>query len=531
MALKLIVPSIKVSIENDSEEQYLAQAAELLKLDRATIRLYSILSKSLDIRNKQQFYYKLILAVIVPDTYQNHRAFEEFSLPLPRPVVKKKNVNTRPLVIGFGPAGMFASLELIKQGMRPIIFERGKKVEERNEDVRNFIVSRQLNQDSNIQFGEGGAGTYSDGKLFSRRNKNQGVVSRFFEYLIEFGAPPEIRYIEKPHLGTDVLRRIVKNIRNFILDYGGEIHYSSTLTDIVVKNSKIKKVFFTSGDECSAESVFLATGHSARDVYRLLYEHGIKVEPRKIMIGLRIEHKAECINEFRYGAKYAASGLLSSATYSLNYTDKQAKTGAYTFCMCPGGEIVNASSEDGLHVVNGMSYSTRSLPFSNGAIVVPCHTALYGDDHPLAGLWFQQEIERKAFNIAGDWRAPAISLTDFMESTNKQSYDLSNTSFQMGLTEAHPEDYLPRFVTTQLKNAFISWQQLYPEFITDQALLIGAETRTSSPVRITRNEQFQSVSVENLYPIGEGAGYAGGITSSAADGIRAVDEYIKRYFG
>jgi len=527
--LKLIIPSIKVRIEEDQQENYLIQAADLLNLELSELKIHAILSKSLDIRDKDQFYYRLIIVVEVAGSYHNRRRFEEY---FPEVVKQNKPVAEhlfRPIVIGFGPAGMFASLELIKNGYKPIIFERGRKVEERTEDVKNFIVTRKLNPESNIQFGEGGAGTYSDGKLFSRRNKNQGVVSRFFDYLISLGAPPEVAYTEKPHLGTDVLRRIVKNIREYILRNGGDIHYGAKLTDIILKNSKLTAIVINDRDEYSCRAVFLATGHSSRELYELLYQRNITIEARKIMIGVRVEHSADHINEFRYGAKYAKSKLLLSATYSLNYTDKSERTGAYTFCMCPGGEVVNASSEDGHHVVNGMSYSTRSLPFSNAAIVVPCEVSMFAGDSPLAGLDFQKKIEKKAYDIAGDWRAPAISLTDFMTGKRSKTFDPANTSFQMGLTEAHPERYLPDHVIEQLKKAFFSWQELYPEYITNKALLIGAETRTSSPVRIVRKNSFESVTAENLYPIGEGAGYTGGITSSAADGIRAVDAFIARY--
>lgn len=526
--MKLIIPSIKVRIEEDRLDTYLDHAAVFLHLEKSRLSFHSILSKSIDIRDKNQFYYKLILVVEVPDGYANKKRFEEYSED--KAYLRRNPVRTdkRPIVIGFGPAGMFASLELLNNGLKPIIFERGKKVEERTEDVKRFIKTRQLNAESNIQFGEGGAGTYSDGKLFSRRNKNQGVVSRFFDYLIEFGAPSQIGYVEKPHLGTDVLRRIVKNIREYIILHGGEIHYESKLTDIVICGSTVEAVIINDRDEYKSDSVFLATGHSARDTYSMLYKKGVGLEARKIMIGVRVEHPAELINEFRYGPKYASSKLLLSATYSLNYTDKKAQTGAYTFCMCPGGEVVNASSESGYHVVNGMSYSTRSLPYSNAAVVVPCPVTMFDSENPLAGLEFQKSIERKTYNLAGDWRAPAISLTDFMHGRRSNSCDLGGTSFQMGLLEAHPDQYLPAHVTDQLKNAFFAWEKLYPEYITDRALLIGAETRTSSPVRIMRKKNFQSVSIENLYPIGEGAGYTGGITSSAADGIRAVDAFIEQ---
>lgn len=525
--MKLIIKSIKIKIEEDTEENYLKLASEKLGLDLEMVQLHSILSKALDVRDQQNFYYKLILVVDVPDSYKNHHNHELYQAPLVANKQTNKISDMKPVVVGFGPAGMFAAIELIHRGYEPIIFERGKSVDERSVDVQSFIANGKLNSESNIQFGEGGAGTYSDGKLFSRRNNNVSYVSRVLDTLIEFGAPPEISYIAKPHLGTDVLCKIVRNIREFIIENGGEIHFNSKLTDILIENKSIAGVQINDEREYDATHLFLAIGHSARETYRILADHRVALEQRRVSIGVRIEHAASTIDLFRYGQKYQNYVGLGAATYSVNYTNKKKKTGAYTFCMCPGGQIVNASSEEGHHVVNGMSYSHRSSPYSNAALVVPCETFLFGDfDDPLAGIEFQRGIEKKAFLSGGsDWKAPAQNLYDFLEK-HSTNISLPETSYSMGLEPADMREILPEHVVTQLVDAFKQWQTEYPLFVAEEAVLVGAETRTSSPVRILRDDNYQSVNTKGLYPIGEGAGYTGGITSSAADGVRVIDSVL-----
>jgi uncharacterized FAD-dependent dehydrogenase len=291
----------------------------------------------------------------------------------------------RPVIIGFGPAGMFAALELIEYGIRPLIFERGKKIEDRSIDVQRFIKERTLDPESNIQFGEGGAGSYSDGKLFARI-KNSYYADKVLDTYIKFGAPEEIRYVSKPHIGTDVLCKIVRNIRNYILERGGEIYYGAKMTDMLISDGKASGVVINGTTEYRSSLIYLALGNSARDTFVLLHDKGVALEQKPISVGVRIEHPTELINLIRYGDKYKDHRALGNATYSFTYTDRKIKRGVYTFCMCPGGEVVNASSEQGLMVVNGMSYSQRSSPFSNSALVVTCHTGDYGSTHPLAGI-------------------------------------------------------------------------------------------------------------------------------------------------
>lgn len=430
----------------------------------------------------------------------------------------------RPIIIGFGPAGMFAALELIENGIRPRIFERGKKIEERDVDVQAFIRNRILNPESNIQFGEGGAGSYSDGKLFSRVN-NSKYANKVLETFVKFGAPEEILHIRKPHLGTDVLCRIVRNMRDSILAQGGEIHYSSRMTDIVASDGLISGVIINGNQEYHSTAIYLAVGNSSRDTFELLHARGVLLEQKPISVGVRIEHPVGVINCIRSPEIQGGLSCRGAATYSFNSTNRQSGRGVYTFCMCPGGEIVNASSENGHLVLNGMSYSARASAFSNSALVVNCRTDDYRSSHPLAGIRFQQEIERKAFEAAGSgWGAPAQNLTDFIE--GRPSYKLIMNSFKMGVVPCILGDILPAFVSEELLRALAIWKADYPLFVSDQAILIAAETRTSSPVRIRRDERYESVNLKNLYPIGEGSGYTGGITSAAIDAIKAVERSL-----
>ncbi|MBV5317503.1 MAG: dehydrogenase, partial [Desulfobulbaceae bacterium] len=407
----------------------------------------------------------------------------------------------------------------------PIIFERGKIIEERSVDVQQFINTRALDPESNIQFGEGGAGSYSDGKLFSRRDNNTSFVNRVLQTYIKFGAPEEIGYISKPHLGTDVLCKIVRNIRRYILERGGEIYYGAKMTDILISDAVATGVVINEEQEYLSSRIYIALGHSARDTVEMMHEKGVVLEQRPISVGVRIEHPVETINVMRHGNKYSTFKKLGAATYSLNYTNQKIKRGVYTFCMCPGGEVVNASAARGQLVVNGMSYSQRSSPFSNAALVVSCHVDDYPSAGPLAGFEFQKNIERKAFDAGGGkWEVPAQNLMHFLGDSDVVG--LNENSYKMGAVPADLKDILPTFAVEELRAAFAKWKKEVPLFVSNQAILLGAETRTSSPVRITRNERFESVNIKNLYPIGEGSGYTGGITSSAADAIKAVEMHM-----
>ncbi|MFA5780594.1 MAG: dehydrogenase [Elusimicrobiota bacterium] len=524
--MDLIISNLRIPVEKDGIDEYLKAASQKLNIGATTIRFVKILSKSLDARSKKQFYYEISIVVRVPDSFDNNENFpryiEEISVDR-----KPKNIKSRHIIIGFGPAGMFAALELIEYGIKPVIFERGKKIEERSVDVQRFIKERILNPESNIQFGEGGAGSYSDGKLFSRI-KNTKYINRVLETFIKFGAPEEIGYVGRPHLGTDVLCGIVKNIRNYILERGGEIYYNSKMTDMLISDDKVMGVVINGANEYRSSIVYLAVGHSARDTFEMLHKKGVTIEQKPISVGVRIEHPVEIINLIRYGEKYKNFPGIGAANYSFTHTDRKTRRGVYTFCMCPGGEIVNASSEKCMLVINGMSYSKRSSEFSNSALVVTCHTDDYKSTNPLAGIEFQKNIERKAFNAGGGkWEVPAQNLTDFL--SGRISKTLNINSCKTGTAAADMKEIFPKFVSESLLAAFNKWKEDEPLFVSEHAILLGAETRTSSPVRIKRGENYESVNMKNLYPLGEGSGYTGGITSSAADAIKAVESSMSIY--
>ncbi|MBU1052464.1 MAG: dehydrogenase [Proteobacteria bacterium] len=522
--MELIINDLQIPIEKDGIDEYINAVSKKLETDKNNISIVKILSKSLDIRSKEQFYYIISFVVSTDISFKNEQNFSVYTKII-KAKSKINNIKDRPIIVGFGPAGIFAALELIDHGIKPLIFERGKKIKERSIDIQRFIKEREINPESNIQFGEGGAGSYSDGKLFSRRNNNTSYVNRVLKTFIKFGAPEEIGYISKPHLGTDVLCKIVRNIRLYILERGGEIYYGSKMTDILISEGKASGIIINGEKEYLSSSIYIALGHSARDTFEMMHNKGVALEQKPISVGVRIEHPVETINLMRYGDKYKNYNALGAATYSLNYTNRKIKRGVYTFCMCPGGEVINASSNQGMLVLNGMSYSVRSSAFSNAALVVTCHLDDYKSANPLAGIKFQKDIEQKAFNAGGPrWEVPAQNLMDFLGDQNSSC--LNKNSYKMGAVSADMKEIFPEFVTKELLAAFNKWKEEYPLFVSEHAILLGAETRTSSPVRIKRNEKFESVNIQNLYPIGEGSGYTGGITSSAADAIKAVETHL-----
>ena len=516
----LIVDGLLIPVEKDEPGEYKKAAAQRLSVPETEILIVKILFKSLITSDKDQFYYEVSLVVRVSASYENKDSFvlyEEHPFPTP----KKAQPGPRPVIIGFGPAGMFAALSLVEHGQMPLIFERGKNLEERHVDVKRFINDRILAPESNIQFGEGGAGLYSDGKLFSRPN-NSVYANKVLDTFIRFGAPPAIRYTFKPHIGTDVLCTITSNIRDHIIAQGGEIRYNSKLTDLILSKGSCLGVVINGSEEYLTSDIYMAIGNSARDTFEMLHEKGIVLEPKPVSVGVRIEHPAETINLMRYGVKYRAFPGLGAASYSLSFTNRKTKRHTYTFCMCPGGEIVNASSEEGMLALNGMSYSARNSEFSNSAILVTLETVDYKSRHPLSGVAFQRDIERKAFQAGGaHWKTPAQNLLDFLR--RKSSDTLNRNSCKMGAFGSSMDIIFPAFVCETFREAFANWKAEYPLFVSGEAILMGAETRTSSPIRIKRKKNFESVNTKNLYPIGEGSGYSGGINSAAVDAIRAVE--------
>jgi hypothetical protein len=424
---------------------------------------------------------------------------------------------------------MFAALRLIELGIKPIIIERGKDVQQRRRDIRAIQQDHIVNPDSNYCFGEGGAGAYSDGKLYTRSTK-RGDVNRIIDILIQHGADPEIAIDTHPHIGSNRLPKIVAAIRQRILDNGGEIYFNSKVDDFILKDNKLIGVKINSQQEMFGDAVILATGHSARDIYYLLNKKNIRIEPKPFAMGVRIEHPQALINEIRYHSKEKHPNL-PSAAYTL-VTDVEER-GVYSFCMCPGGIIVPAATSPGEIVVNGMSLSKRNSPFANSGFVVEVtekEWTKYEHFQPFAALMLQQELEQKAFELANQTQsAPAQRVTDFV--AEKVSSSLPKCSYIPGLTSAPLHKELPPFISSRLRKALFDFDKKMHGYYTEDAVLVGVETRTSSPIRIPIDrETLMHTEISGLFPCGEGAGYAGGIVSASIDGENcalAVNKYIQ----
>ena len=413
------------------------------------------------------------------------------------------------VIIGAGPAGLFAALTLLEHGIKPIIYERGKEVSERKKDIALLNRNEGLNPESNYCFGEGGAGTFSDGKLFSR-SKKRGNMQRVMELFHYFGAPDTVLYEAHAHIGSDKLPGIIKRMRECILEHGGEIHFETCVTSL--------KEVTGYGLQVTETPIILAIGHSAHDTYRMLVKEGVKLETKGFAMGVRAEHPQSLINKLMYHSTNVE--YVGNASYSL-VTQVDGR-GVYSFCMCPGGHIVPAGSEAGSCVVNGMSASHRNSPYANSGMVVQINPEDIPGDDPLRGLAFQEQLERLAFEHGGPQaQAPAQRLKDFVE--GKASKDLPTCSYLPGIVSSRLDEWLPAHIGKRLQQGFRDFDKKYPGFLTNDAVIVGVESRSSSAVRIPRDpETLQSVSTPLLYPCGEGAGYAGGITSSALDGINAA---------
>jgi len=506
--------------ENEAELQH--GVAELFSLSKDEISDFRILRKGIDARKKPRikYVYTVEFNVSDPDRFwQLHSARPdlEFSKKAVLPKPARINCQGRVAIIGSGPAGLFAALRLAEYGITPLLLERGKPVEERVHDVNRFWRDGTLNLESNVQFGEGGAGTFSDGKLTTRvKDPNCGYV---LKRLVEFGAPEEIEWLAKPHVGTDRLRTVLINIRRFLLKQGLDIRFQSKLSTIGLSGQRISSLMINDQTEEQCDALILAPGHSARDTYAMLHSSGAAMEQKAFAVGFRVEHPQEIINRIQYGI--ASDPRLSAADYALTWNDPATGRSAYSFCMCPGGVVIGGSSEAGGVVTNGMSDLKRASGLANSALVATVRTADFESLSPLAGVEFQRTLEKLAFvSGGGGFRAPAQTLMDFMRL--KGSHKL-NSSYLPAVTEAELEKLLPEALTRTIRNAIVAFDHKMRGFITSEATLVGVESRTSAPLRIIRGDDFQSPSIKGLYPCGEGAGYAGGIMSAALDGIRVAD--------
>lgn len=424
------------------------------------------------------------------------------------------------VIVGAGPAGLFAALELIRQGIRPILIERGKQVRERRRDLANITREGIVNPDSNYCFGEGGAGTFSDGKLYTRSTK-RGDTREVLETLVHFGATPEIMVDAHPHIGTNKLPAIIEAIREQIIACGGSFRFDTRLTGLQVKGGKLAGIVLNDNETLETDSLILATGHSARDIFELLHREGIALEAKPFALGLRVEHPQELIDQIQYHAPVRHENLPAAAYALVRQIEKK---GVYSFCMCPGGIICPSATANDEVVVNGWSPSLRNTGFANSGIVVELDVQDYagGSTHPLAGVHFQQQIEQATFQAGGGKQvAPALRLTDFV--SGKLSKDLPDCSYLPGVTPADLDSLLPAMITERLRGGFRLFGQQLKGYLSREAIVVAVESRTSSPVRIPRDaEKFMHPEVAGLFPCGEGAGYAGGIMSAAIDGTHCA---------
>lgn len=510
--------NLKVPLGADLQQIF--QEAEKL-CHNAKICDLKVAKKSVDARNKNNIHFVYSVDFNSDEKLQNLPNLEELK-PAEKLVFNIKACATRPIVVGSGPAGMFAGLALGLAGLRPIILERGADLDTRINKVNNFWQHGILDTQSNVQFGEGGAGTFSDGKLMSgiKRDKFTDMVMHEF---VQAGAPSEILYLAKPHIGTDKLRDVVKNIRNKIINLGGEYRFNSKLSDIIIQNETLKAVKITTLDqeyELEAEKLFLAIGHSARDTFEMLQKRGVFMQQKPFSVGLRIEHKQQDLNIAQYGKQHN-NPHLPAADYKLAVHLPNNRS-VYTFCMCPGGTVVAAASESKRLVTNGMSEFARNKKNANAALLVGVDKRDFGSSEPLAGMYFQRELEEKAFILGGgNYRAPAQMVGDFLH--NKASSKIGNIkpSYLPGVTLCDLSGIFSQEICESLKSGIVQMGKKLSIFQNPTAILTGVETRSSSPVRIVRDNSMQS-NIRGIYPCGEGAGYAGGITSAATDGLRAV---------
>ncbi len=521
------VQDIKLTLKEDVKDIPL-KVAKKLKIKASDILSYTLFKEAIDARKKEEI--RLVYTVDI-ETLKERELLEKYpQLKVVQeqyiyPESGEKELRHRPVVIGSGPCGLFAALLLAQCGYKPLVIERGKKVEERVKDVEKFWAGGPLIPHSNVQFGEGGAGTFSDGKLTTQiKNKR---CRKVLEELVESGGPSEILYKNKPHIGTDVLQGVVKNIRERIITLGGEFRFETTVTDIKVKGNQLEALYLNGEEEVPTEVAIIAVGHSARDTFQMLYEAQLHMEQKPFSIGMRIEHLQEWINEAQYGeARHHPK--LGAAEYKLVQHCQNGRT-VYSFCMCPGGYVIASASEEKSVVTNGMSEHARDSKNANSGILVNVGPKDFKGDHPLAGVELQRHFEGLAYTLGGEnYKAPVQRVGDFLKGCPSTQLGCVEPSYKPGVTLTNLRSHLPDFMGKALEEALVEFGKKIKNFDHPDALLTGFETRSSSPVRLLRDETYQS-NIRGLYPAGEGAGYAGGITSAAVDGIEVAEAIIHCY--
>ncbi len=519
------INNLKMSLDAGTNEVF-AEAIHRAKLSSSDILSQKIIKKSIDARRGEVLFVYSVLLETNSSVFCDGKNILKVEEPENAPEEKGTEIlKERPVIVGFGPCGMFSALTLARKGFKPLVIERGAKVSERTKKVNAFWNGGTFDENTNVQFGEGGAGTFSDGKLTTRIG--DPLSSSVLEDFVKFGAPEDILYNAMPHIGTDILKNVVRNIRKEIISLGGEVRFNTTLTDISIKNKKINSITLSSGETVPCSVLILGIGHSARDTYKMLFEKGVNMIQKPFSVGFRIEHLQEDINCAMYG-KFSDHPALGAATYKLSY--REGDKGCYSFCMCPGGSVVLASSEENTVVVNGMSERARDKINSNSAICVNVSGADFKDNHPLSGIEFQRELERKAFLLGGkNYSAPVQLLGDYIDGKVSKSFGKVKPSIMPGTEFADLNElFTPQF-NSFMKKGLLSFERKIKGFTTPDAVLTGVETRTSAPLRIIRNENGESENVKGLYPAGEGAGYAGGIMSAAVDGIKTANKIIGKF--
>ena len=510
------INNIKIDVLNDNKDTIIKKLEKELK---EKVIDYKIVKKSIDARKDIKYVYTFDVNVLNEEKVLRNKNViktprEDYKLELTGTEVLKH----RPVIIGTGPSGLFLGYMLSKYGYKPLLIERGEKIEDRVKTVEKFWEDNNLNTESNVQFGEGGAGTFSDGKLNTLVKDKFFRMKKVFEIFVECGAPEEIMYSYKPHIGTDKLREVVINLRNKIIDMGGEFRYNTKLTDLIIKDNKLEGIIVNDKEEIKTNNIFLGIGHSARDTYKVLQEKGLDMKSKPFAVGVRIEHKQEDINKCLYKEYY---DKLGPASYKLTYNTKEGR-GVYSFCMCPGGYVVNASSEKNRLAINGMSDYKRDSGIANSALVVSVTPNDYGEEL-FDGVKFQRDLEEKAYKL-GNGLIPCQSYIDFVNKKETKNFEFINTKGDY--KSADLNKLLPDYISDSIKEAMPHFKKQSNCF--DDGILLGIESRTSSPITIIRDENGES-NIKGIYPVGEGAGYSGGITTSAMDALKQVENFVKKY--
>ena len=513
----------QIKINLDSKQDIKDKISKLLHINVDEIKNLKINKKSLDARKKDNLFYVYEVDIEVENEKKLLRKYKSndiFETPNEEYLFPPKKEIDQPIIIGCGPAGLFCAYILSLQGYNPIIYERGEKVEDRVKTIEEFWNTNKLNINSNIQFGEGGAGTFSDGKLNTLTKDKFNRQKKVFEIFVENGAPEEIMYINNPHIGTDILRTVIINMRNKIISNGGKINYNSKLEDIIIENNEVQSII-VNGETIPCKNLILAIGHSARDTFEMLSTKDLDMSAKPFAVGVRIEHPQKLIDIHQYGEKYYKQ--LPPASYKLTYQTKQNR-GVYSFCMCPARYVVNASSEEGLLAVNGMSNHARDTENANSALVVTISPDDFGNN-PLDGIKFQRELERKAY-IEGNSLIPVQLYKDYKSNEKSTSINSINVITKGSYSLGNLNNIFPSYINESLKEAIEYFNTKIEGYSNPDAILLGVESRTSSPVRIPRDENGLS-KIKGLYPCGEGCGYAGGITTAAIDGLKTAENLIK----